>query len=78
MSIERNPNDKLSDELVENRAKTYERMMTIGYVWGLPIVLAIVMFLALILLDVGLFTSFIIGIFTWLGVLGLSKTFFVH
>ncbi|MCQ8185392.1 hypothetical protein [Parvularcula maris] len=78
MHIEKNPNDQLPAQTVENRGKTYQRMMDIGYVWGLPITLAIVMFLTLLLMDTNWFLSLIISFFTWLGVLGFSKTFFVH
>jgi hypothetical protein len=78
MDLAKKDTDKLPDDMIEHRASTYQTLMNVGYVWGLPIVLAIVMFLTLLLLNVGGFTSLIIAFFTWLGVLGLSKTFFVH
>jgi hypothetical protein len=78
MSIVKNENDKLPEQTVENRSRTYQTMMRIGYVWGLPIALAIVMFLTLLLLDKNFFLSLVLAFFTWLGVLGFSKTFFVH
>lgn len=80
MDLTKNPNDKLPEDTVQGRVSTYEGMMRIGYVWGLPIVLAIVMFLTLLLLDVGIGNpvTWIVTFLTWLGVLGFSKTFFVH
>ena len=78
MSIVKSDNDKMPEEAIENRTRTYEGMMKTGYIWGLPICLAIVMFLTLLLLDVNWFLSLVIAFFTWLGVLAFSKTFFVH
>ncbi|GGY38269.1 hypothetical protein [Parvularcula lutaonensis] len=78
MSIVKSDTDKMPDDVIESRAKTYEGLMTFAYVWGLPIVLAIVMFLTLLLRDVGFLTSLIISFFTFLGVMAFSKTFFVH
>ncbi len=80
MSIVKSDNDKMPDEAIEDRANTYQGMMDMGYVYGLPISLGIVMFIALILMGVGLFNpmTWIISFLTWLGVLGFSKTFFVH
>jgi hypothetical protein len=78
MTITKNPNDQLPEETVEHRGRTYQNMMQIGYVWGLPITLGIVMFLTLLLMGESFFLSLILAFFTWLGVLGFSKTFFVH
>ncbi|MEE4212105.1 MAG: hypothetical protein V2I43_22900 [Parvularcula sp.] len=74
----KNETDQLPAETIHHRASFYSRMMSIGYVWFLPAVLAIVMFIGLLLRDVNGFTALVIAFFTWLGVLGLSKTFFVH
>jgi hypothetical protein len=78
MDMSKNEKDQLPEDAIENRAKTYSNLMTMGYVVGLPVALAIVMFLTLLLLETNFFLSLILAFFTWLGVLGFSKTFFVH
>lgn len=78
MDLTKNENDKLPDETIETRAHTYQGMMTLGYTVFLPVVLAIVMFITLLMLDVGVVTNIFLSFLTWLGVLGIAKTFFVH
>lgn len=78
MSIERNENDKLPEDLVDNRAATYEGLMKMSYVWFLPAVLAVVMLITLLLLKVGVFVSLVLTVVTFVAVMIFSKTFFVH
>ena len=61
-----------------DHAKTYQTMMDIGFRVGLPVGVAIAMFVALLLLGTNFFVSLIIAFFTWLGTLAFSKAFFVH
>ncbi|MEM9235049.1 MAG: hypothetical protein AAGA69_12525 [Pseudomonadota bacterium] len=56
----------------------YEGMMSFGFAVGLPVGGAITMFIALLLMQVGIPVSFILSFFTWLGLYGIAKTFFVH
>lgn len=62
----------------DNQKKMYEGMMRFGYVWGIPLGGAIAMFFALLLMKAGIPMALIIAFFTWLGTLGIAKTFFVH
>lgn len=62
----------------ENNQRMYKGMMDFGFVWGLPLGGAITIFVALLLMGVGVFTTLPITFFTWLGLLGISKSFFVH
>ena len=61
-----------------NQAETYHSMMQAGYTIFLPVVLAFVMFITLVLLDANFFANLVVSFFTYLGVLGIAKTFFVH
>ncbi|NNU16205.1 hypothetical protein HK107_07715 [Parvularcula sp. ZS-1/3] len=80
MSIVKNETDKMPDEAIENRAKTYQGMMDFAYIWGLPLATGIVMLFTLLLLGVGVFNplTWVISFFTFLGVMAFSKAFFVH
>lgn len=78
MSIERNENDKLPEDMVDNRARTYTRFMDLSYAWFGPIILAFVMVIFLWQLEVGILTIALISFLTFLGVRGIAKTFFVH
>jgi len=78
MSIERNENDKLPEDLVDNRAATYEGLMKMSYVWFLPAVLAVVMLITLLLLKVGIGITLVMTLVTFVAVMVFSKTFFVH
>ncbi|MEM6912853.1 MAG: hypothetical protein AAF511_02630 [Pseudomonadota bacterium] len=66
------------DEPTTNQAETYHSLMTAGYTIFLPAVLAVVMFITLVLLGANIFVNLVISLFTYLGVLGIAKTFFVH
>ncbi|MEO1659216.1 MAG: hypothetical protein AAFR65_16020 [Pseudomonadota bacterium] len=66
------------DDLNNNQDETYHSLMNAGYTIFLPVVLAIVMFITLVLLDANIFANLVISFFTYLGVLGIAKTFFVH
>lgn len=68
----------ISQGKADRQRATYKGMMHFGYVYGLPISAAITMFFVLLLMQVGIPVSLILSFFTWLGVLGISKTFFVH
>ncbi|NRA28714.1 MAG: hypothetical protein HRU11_00515 [Parvularculaceae bacterium] len=78
MSIVRNENDKLPQDLVDGRAEAYTNMMNIAYLVGLPVSLAIVMFITLIMLGTGFFSSVFLGAVTGVFVLVFAKLFFVH
>lgn len=78
MDLTRNDQDQLPEDAIEARASTYKGIMDFGYTLLLPVVLAVVMFITLLLRDVGLFPNLVISFLTYLGVLGIAKTFFVH
>ena len=78
MGIVRNDNDQLPAEAVDARAKTYENMMNLGYLLGLPISLAIVMIVTLLMLGHGAIITVFIGLLTGLGVYTFVKLFLVH
>ncbi len=67
-----------NDQVNNNQDETYHSLMNVGYTIFLPVVLAIVMFITLLMLDTNVFTNLVISFFTYLGVLGIAKTFFVH
>lgn len=78
MSIVKNETDQLPDELVEERTKTYTTMMNVGYLLLAPITLGVVMMISLLMLGVGLGTSFFLGALAGLGVYTFAKVFLVH
>ncbi|MEM6650732.1 MAG: hypothetical protein AAF603_10830 [Pseudomonadota bacterium] len=63
---------------VEEHKKTYQWMMDFGFTVGLPVGGAITMFVMLMLLGSSFFVGVFLSFLTWLGLLGISKTFFVH
>ena len=67
-----------NDQVNNNQDETYHSLMNAGYTIFLPVVLAIVMFITLLMLDTNVFANLVISFFTYLGVLGIAKTFFVH
>ena len=62
----------------DNHRKMYKGMMSFGFGVGLPVGGAIAMFVALLLLDAGIFVSLFLSFLTWLGLYGISKSFFMH
>ncbi len=70
--------DHFPPETVEEHRSTYQTMMDVTFGIGLPVGGAAVMLVALWLMDVNLVLAFILSFFTWLGLLGFAKTFFVH
>ncbi|MEM0928856.1 MAG: hypothetical protein AAGI89_06145 [Pseudomonadota bacterium] len=67
-----------NDQVNNNQDETYHSLMNAGYTLFLPVVLAVVMFITLVLLGANVFANLVISFFTYLGVLGIAKTFFVH
>lgn len=61
-----------------DHAKTYQNMMDFGFRWGLPVGVAIAMFVALMLLGVNVIVALFIAFLTYLGTLAFSKAFFIH
>lgn len=61
-----------------DHARTYQTMMDIGFRVGLPVGVAIAMFVTLLLLSVNWLVSAILAFLTYLGTLAFSKAFFVH
>ena len=57
---------------------TYQTMMDVGFNAGLPIGGAVTLFVALVLMGTGPLVAFFLGFLAWLGLLGISKTFFSH
>jgi len=78
MSIVRNENDKLPEDLVAEREAGYTAMMNVGYKIGMPISLGIVMALALVMTGTGLLMATFLGVLTGLGVLAFVKLFLIH
>ncbi|MEM9809951.1 MAG: hypothetical protein AAF788_01885 [Pseudomonadota bacterium] len=78
MHIAPNDSDQLPEETITSRVNTYGGMMHFGYVWFLPLVLAFVMIITVLMLKGGILTAIGVGFLTFLGVLAISKTFFVH
>ena len=65
-------------ETTADHSHVYHNMMRIGFTWGLPIGVAIAMFVTLLLMSVNGLVALIIAFFTYLGTLAFSKAFFVH
>ena len=61
-----------------DHSHVYHNMMRIGFTVGLPVGVAIAMFVALLLLSTNGLIALIIAFFTYLGTLAFSKAFFVH
>ncbi|WP_031551800.1 hypothetical protein [Parvularcula oceani] len=61
-----------------DHSRTYQNMMRVGFAVGLPVGVAIAMFVILLLLGTNFIVSLFLAFLTWLGVYGFSKTFFVH
>lgn len=78
MDLAKNDDDKLPEDAIEARAKTYKTMMTVGYLALLPGVIAVVMGVTIGMLGHGWGAAFLITLLTFLGVFAFSKTFFVH
>lgn len=67
-----------SEHDLEQHSGTYQSMMDMGFNVGLPVGGAVTMFVALVLMGAGLFLPLFISFLTWLGLLGVLKTFFSH
>ncbi|MEM9838481.1 MAG: hypothetical protein AAF830_04920 [Pseudomonadota bacterium] len=78
MSIVKNDTDQLPEDLIDERAKTYTAMMKAGYLILAPISLGVVMMISLLMLGVGGFTSFFLGVLAGIFVYTFSKVFLVH
>ena len=65
-------------ETTADHSHVYHNMMRIGFTVGLPVGVAIAMFVALLLMDTNGLVALIIAFFTYLGTLAFSKAFFVH
>ncbi|MEM1380607.1 MAG: hypothetical protein AAGH41_08285 [Pseudomonadota bacterium] len=78
MGIVKNEGDKLPEDLIAGRAKTYETMMNVGYLVMMPISLGFVMLIALLMLGTSIPMSILLGTATGLGVLAFAKVFLVH
>lgn len=79
MSILDEPNPEAEgNRTAEDHRSTYQAMMDFGFTVGLPVSLGITMFFIILLLGEGILAGIFFGFLTWLGVLGISKTFFVH
>lgn len=63
---------------LESQKQLYKSVMDFTMTAGLPIGLAIAMFVALLLMQVGIPVSLFLSFMTWLGVLAFSKMFLVH
>lgn len=63
---------------MEEHRGTYQSMMDIGFIVGLPVGGAITLLVALLLGGTGVLVSLVLAFFAWLGLLGIAKTFFAH
>ncbi len=70
--------DENSPHDVDSHKSTYQTMMDVGFNAGLPIGGAVTLFVALVLMGTGPLVAFFLGFLAWLGLLGISKTFFSH